>query len=326
MYIKNIKNSFLIWPVFLLAFSACKKNTSYTEETDSKANAAIFVAKANTGLQNLNIFPYSDDARTFKFNAQYGALGLPANPINVTFEVDSRAFDSLNVIRKNNGLALYEKFPADAYTLDNLNVSIPQGDVSSNFVTLKYFSRKFDSAKDYLLPISIKNASGYFINPTVKTILIVAPKLAETLASKTGWTATADTEELTGEGAVNGRAGAAIDGDISTYWHSMWSGSEPPYPHWLIIDMKKENFVTRVDLAPRQNNSNGFIRFDLEGSTDNTNWVSLGKNLTMDPVVKTFQRYPITPASYRYIRITMLEARTAAAKSTHLAEVNVYKY
>lgn len=326
MNIKNISYLSII-AATLIAAAGCKKNTSYEEETDSKDKIQIFVAKANVGLQNLNIFPYTDDARTFKFNAQFGGLGLPKNPINVTFEIDNKAFDSLNVIRKNNGSALYERFPADSYSIDKLTVTIPQGGVSSDFVSLKYFSKKFDPTKDYLLPISVKNASGYLINPTVKTAFIVAPKLTAVLASKTGWSATADTEELTGEGAVNGRAAAAVDGDVNTYWHSSWSLAEPPFPHWINVDMKTAIYVTRVDLAPRQNNNNGFTKFDLDASLDGTTWVSQGKNLSMDPVVKSYQSYQLsTPALYRYIKITMLNAASSTTKSTHLAEVNVYRY
>ncbi|WP_293312606.1 discoidin domain-containing protein [Pedobacter sp. UBA5917] len=325
MYIKNIKGV-AITAALLIAFAACKKNTSYEEQTDSKEKTQIFVAKANVGLQNLNIFPYAEEARTFRFNAQFGGLGLPKNPIGITFEIDNRAFDSLNVIRKNNGLALYEKFPADAYSFDNLNVTIPQGEVSSNFVSLKYFSRKFDPAKDYLLPVSVKNASGYLINPGVKTVLIVAPKLTAILASKVGWTATADTEELAGEGAVNGRAAASIDGDVNTFWHSSWSVSEPPFPHWINIDMKTAIYVTRIDLAVRQNYTNGFRKFNIEASNDGTTWETIGANLVMDPAIKAFQSYPVTPGFRRYIKITMTEGYTGSTPSTSLAEINVYRY
>jgi len=325
MFNKNISFWAFAFAVVFIS-SSCKKNTSFLDETDSKTGAQIYVSKANAGLQNLTIFPYTDDVRTFKFNAQFGALGLPANQINVSFEVDSKAFDSLNVIRRNSGLALYEKFPTDAYTLDALSVNIPKGEVSSNYITLQYLSKKFDPLKDYLLPVSIKSASGYTINPTVKTVFIVAPKLIAVNASKTGWTATASSEELVGEGTANGAVNFVIDGNIATFWHSKWQAPAPVFPHWINVDMKSEIFVTKIELVARQNNNAGFTVFNLEASKDGVTWNTLGTNLTFDPMVKTGQSYSITPAYWRYIKVTAIQAATASNTSTHLAEINIYRY
>jgi hypothetical protein len=81
-------------------------------------------------------------------------------------------------------------------------------------------------------------------------------------------------------------------------------------------------------MAPRQNNSNGFILFNLEGSLNGTTWTMLGNNLVFDPTKRdgTFQEYPITPVSVQYIRITMLQSRVPTERSTHLGEINVYRY
>ncbi|PST82000.1 hypothetical protein C7T94_17595 [Pedobacter yulinensis] len=319
--------SILSWgAAALFLFAACEKDEPYNEETDSKDNALVFAAKSNKGLQNLTIFPFADTARTFTFGASIGMLGKPASPIPVTFAEDARAFDSLNRQRLSSGQVPYERFPADAYSIDKLNVTIPQGGQTSDLITVKYFSKKFDSQKDYLLPLSITSASGYVINPSVKTVMIVAPRLSERLASKTGWTATASSEELAGEGLVNGRASAVIDGDVNTFWHSRYLGAEPTYPHWINIDMKNEIYVTRVDLAPRQNNGNGSVRFNVEGSKDGTTWTTLGSNLTFNPANTSFQAYPVTPGFQRYIRVTLLEPRNAGTRNTHLGEVNIYRY
>ncbi|WP_129716704.1 discoidin domain-containing protein [Pedobacter sp. SYP-B3415] len=311
----------------LLLLTACEKNERYTEETGSRANALVFAARANKGVHNLAIFPYADTARTFRFAAAVGMVGLPAEPIQVTFAEDVRAFDSLNRQRLAAGQEPYERFPADAFSFDRLTVTIPRGGQTSDMVTLSYFAKKFDSDKDYLMPVSITSAAGYAINPTVRTVIIIAPRLSERLASKTGWLATANSEELEGEGATNGRAAAAIDGDVNTFWHSVYtSEGEPPYPHWISIDMKETIYVTRIDLAPRQDNPDGFGRFDMEGSTDGTTWITLAENLRFDPTNKAFQKFQIPPAFYRHIRIRMLEPFNEESRSTHLGEINVYRY
>ncbi len=146
-------------------------------------------------------------------------------------------------------------------------------------------------------------------------------------ADKTGWTVTASSEELTGEGAVNGRAATVVDGNIATYWNSQYTGGSVPYPHWLIIDMKKPNRSVTVDLTARQNNANGMTKFKVEGSADGTNWTNIGitatnttGELTFVPATKSVQSFPVSSATaYQYIRITAL---AGAAVTTHLAEVD----
>lgn len=304
-------------------FFGCKQNNLFDEETDSKNGAQVFLAKANRGLQELQIFPFTDDARSISFGVGFGAVGLPASPIRVKVAIDDRAFDSINVIRGNSALPLYQKFPTDAYNIDRTDLTIPKGEVSSELVNVKYFSKKFDTEKDYLLPISITDVSGYSINPTVKTILIVVPKLVDRAATRGKWKVTASTEELSGEGATNGHVAAVIDGDINTFWHSSWSTQEPPFPHWLAFDMIDSTYVTKIALTPRQNNSNGFTKFKLEASVDGTTWTVIGDNLVFNPALKQAQEYPVEHNWYKHIKLTMLEGKQ---KSTHLAEFAVYTY
>lgn len=310
-------------------FTACKKDVPYAELTDSKENAVVYVQQALIAPQELTVFPFIDAARTFKFNAGFGAVGRPSSNISVKFEVDNAAFDSVNLVRQAAGQPLYIKFPADAYTVDGMEAAIPAGELTSNSITVSYFSKKFDPAKDYLLTMSIKDASGYRVNGKLKTVFLVVSKLAGKViptAAKALWDITASSEELVGEGAVNGRARAAIDGDINTFWHSNWAGAAPSFPHWLNIDMKQLYFIDKIALHPRNNNNNGFTRFDLEGSVDGTAWISFGANLVFDPTNRSFQEFPITPTEIRYIRITALQGANPANKSTHLGEINVYKY
>ena len=151
--------------------------------------------------------------------------------------------------------------------------------------------------------------------------VVFSDKSTAAIADRTGWTITASSEELSGEGEVNGRAAAVLDGDINTFWHSQWEGAEPPYPHWLLVDMKKPLKVISVDLTARQNNGNGMTKFMLEGSTDGNSWTKLGE-FTFVPATKSSQSYPVSSASpYQFIKLTMLEG---LINSTHLAEFEVF--
>lgn len=311
---------FLMAPAMLMLVACEKSIPAYEALTDAKEGARVFVARANNGLQNLTIFPYTEE-RIFRFNAGFGAVGLPASDIPVTFTEDSRVFDSLNVIRSNNGLELYERFPKSAYNIDALSLTIPKGGLSSDFATLTYRPNEFNSAKDYLLALSITDASGYAITPSAKSLLIVAPKLESRRANTAGWVASASTEQPTGENT--GKASAVLDGDLNTIWHARYTAPRSSYPHWLSFDMLIARYVTKISMAPRQNNANGFTKFKLEGSLDGTTWFSLGENLTFNPGNIGYQDYPIEEQYLRNIRITMLEG---LQDLSFLAEFAVYAY
>ncbi len=66
------------------------------------------------------------------------------------------------------------------------------------------------------------------------------------------WTvAGVSSEENVGEaaGATN-----AIDGQISNFWHSQWQGAQPAHPHWITLDLGREEIVTGFIYVPRQGN------------------------------------------------------------------------
>lgn len=321
--------SLLCAVAFGALLTGCAKEETYNQKSDSIENAVVYVQQATTFPQELTTFPFIDDARTFKFNAGFGAVGYASKDITVKFEIDNAAFDSINLVRQAAGLPLYLRFPADAYTIDALETIIPSGSLTSGTISVHYFSKKFDPLLNYLLPISIKDASGYSVNAKLKTVFVVVSKLqgkAVPANVKTTWAITSSGEEPAE--APNGYATKVIDGDLSTFWHSPWAGSSPPFPHWLQIDMKQQYYVDKIGLAPRQNNGNGFVSFRLEASNDGAAWTLLGDNLVFDPNKRdgTFQDYGITPASWQHIRITMLQPRVAGNTSTHLGEINVYKY
>jgi beta-galactosidase len=64
------------------------------------------------------------------------------------------------------------------------------------------------------------------------------------------WTvAGVSSEENIGEaaGATN-----AIDGQISNFWHTRWQGAQPAHPHWITLDLGRQETVTGFIYVPRQ--------------------------------------------------------------------------
>lgn len=143
-------------------------------------------------------------------------------------------------------------------------------------------------------------------------------------ADKTSWTATADSE--TPDGWENtGKASATIDGKPATYWHTDYS-TIVPYPHWVLIDMKKELQLVSVDIANRQAatpNKSGMKTFRLEGSTDGNSFTSLGE--FQFAITNDVQSFPVSSDNgWRYLKVTALAPQVAGTNHTFLAEIDVY--
>ena len=309
-----MKKRYLFYTTLLLVFGlySCEKDTpSYEELTDSKTGALVYSAKAVNGIQKLKTFSFVDDVflpqGTVSFNAAIGSLGLPASNIDVTFSINNKVLDSINVIRQINGQKLYKPFPQDSYTISDLNLSIPKGQAYSNTATLVYNPEKFAKDSDYLIAFSIVDASGYAINGKVKTVIYAVSEVIGGPSSllKTNWEVIDfSSQEIAGEG-TNGFASRIIDGSISTYWHSCWSTctvAQNTWPHRITVDMKTANKVHGFEIVGRQGGSRHAKDIELMVSNDNVNWKSVA-NVTLQNV-STPQQVPfLKMETMRYFKI-----------------------
>lgn len=96
--------------------------------------------------------------------------------------------------------------------------------------------------------------------------------------SKTKWSIKSfSSQEISGEGTINGRAACIIDGDINTFWHSNWTGaggSTGTLPYEIQIDLGDSVSITGVKIWPRQHTSAGgkVLAYQLYVSADGTTW------------------------------------------------------
>jgi beta-galactosidase len=66
---------------------------------------------------------------------------------------------------------------------------------------------------------------------------------------QTNWSiAYVDSEETSGE---DGSASNAIDGQAASFWHTAWSAEQPPFPHYLVIDLGSSQTVAAIRYTPR---------------------------------------------------------------------------
>lgn len=166
--------------------------------------------------------------------------------------------------------------------------------------------------------IFVANLAGMQSEPKVFTLT----PYEERLFDKSGWEIIDfSSEEAVGEGSGNGKAAHAIDGNISSFWHSQWYGAAPPYPHYFTVDMKEVKTVSNVELFRRQGNSTGMSKFRLEGSVDNETWVSYGE-FDFNRTINNGQKYRLAEnPQIRYIRMVAIEG---PSNYTHLGEMHVY--
>ncbi|MGO3807461.1 MAG: discoidin domain-containing protein, partial [Sphingobacterium sp.] len=299
----NIKR--LLFSIGLLTVTAlyigCKEDTPlYEEATDSTDQVWLSIQRAADGPAELSIFPVGEEDRTETFSVNYGGLGVPASDITVSYQADQVLFDSLNRLQEIRGEEPYEMFPEGSYSLDKTTSVILAGKTQSDIVTMSYKPELFDISKQYLLVISAQNANGYSFHSSGQTIIYTA-EATQKVHAKDAWTATASGVEPA-EGPDNGMAGAVIDGDANTFWHSPWKDSSPQFPHWLEIDLGGDLYIVEIGLTRRQGDSNGFKTFDIEGSTDGTTWSVLVENGVMDREALDMQVFGIEPQYLKKIR------------------------
>ncbi|MDO5737237.1 MAG: family 20 glycosylhydrolase, partial [Propionibacteriaceae bacterium] len=83
----------------------------------------------------------------------------------------------------------------------------------------------------------------------------------------------ADSQQLTGEPAPSGPFAAAFDGNPNTYWHTAWSPSSTPYPHWVTMDAGESKNLCSLNYLPRQNSPNGRVKgYNVYVSDNGTDW------------------------------------------------------
>lgn len=138
---------------------------------------------------------------------------------------------------------------------------------------------------------------------------------------RTGWTASADSEELISE---NSPASNAIDGDRNTLWHTKYNGGVvAPLPHWFQIDAGKQITVEGFSYLPRGSPGNGRIgTFNIQVSNDGSTWTQVASGMwvdTEDEKISLFQ------ATARYFRINALSEAGNRGQWTTAKEINLVR-
>lgn len=84
-------------------------------------------------------------------------------------------------------------------------------------------------------------------------------------------------QQAQGEPEGSGVATAAVDGDVTTYWHTQWDPTEAQYPHDITLQVAKAGVascqLSEFEYTARQDAANGRIKgYQVFVSTDGRNW------------------------------------------------------
>lgn len=184
-------------------------------------------------------------------------------------QVNPDAAEIANLTQQINDRVVNVKYkPADYSKLDALLAAIPS-DLS---VYTDESVAVLTSARDSIqrdLPVSMQDTVDAYEKTLAEAIEGLELKSSDDNFAQ-GVTATACSEEKTGETAPNGPAAAAIDGDESTFWHTQWSSpADNDMPHWFNVKLAAPAKVSGMVYVPRTGSSNGRLtKYHVEVSTD----------------------------------------------------------
>lgn len=184
-------------------------------------------------------------------------------------QVNPDAAEIANLTQQINDRVANVKYkPADYSKLDALLAAIPS-DLS---VYTDESVAALTSARDSIqrdLPVSMQDTVDAYTKTLTGAIEGLELKSADNNFAQSV-TATACSEEKTGETAPNGPAAAAVDGDESSFWHSQWSApADNDMPHWFNVKLAAPAKMSGMVYVPRTGSSNGRLtKYHVEVSTD----------------------------------------------------------
>lgn len=298
------------------------KASSRTDSVNADMNR-LFLQITDVIMPSVGfILPTEDDTEEH----QYGAVPKIEKEIELCLDTDNKwaitcgigtnadYIDAYNEANKT----VFKMLPAGSYTLPE-SANLAEGTTS---VKLKASidGTKIDGPGDYMLPVAITTTSRFQISATTNVYPIKIRVVGNEL-DRSGWTATADSEEQTGENS-NGKAQLALDGDLGTYWHSIWKtgNGTKVLPYEIIIDTKAEHTFSQFGMIQRN-----FSYMDTKGgeiytSPDNSTWTKVGDFTLQQTMDK--QIFSVVSSKGRYVKIRI----TSSYRDQNCSLTEIYAF
>ena len=187
-----------------------------------------------------------------------------------------------------------------------------EGDATSNLANPAY---TYADKGSYQVAYKAVGITGEEVAVT-KTI----PVLNIGKLSNVGWTIK-EYSSYSPESPGDGRPEGAIDGNLSTYWHSQWSEPIPAWPHWFVVDMGETHVISSFVCYRRQGDNRGQTKNRFWTSMDGVNWNDQGE-FDFNPDTNDGQTFPMN--NYPTAKYFKYEATQGPNAWAFLAEIEVY--
>lgn len=176
------------------------------------------------------------------------------------------------------------------------------------------------SERRYVGPVRNDSATALHVvvrgarHPDLAASLPVQPWV-----DRTGWRIVAcDSQQVDIE-----PASAILDGRLDTWWHSRWTPTVDPLPHWIVVDLARSQTLRGLLLTQRQNMVNGRIAdYEIYLSDDGHHWGSPVVSGRLRNITAPQRVLFARPLSARYVRLVALSEH-AGQPFTSLAEFSV---
>lgn len=147
---------------------------------------------------------------------------------------------------------------------------------------------------------------------------LTVEKTLDRWINKAGWKIFSYSSQAEGEPARY-----AIDGNISTIWHTPYGADEPKHPHEIAVDMGKVYTLSAFTYTGRQDGDNGRIReYTLYLSKDGKTWTEAAKGQFQN--MADAQMVPLTShPTARYLKLVAHSAINRRQAWTTVAELGV---
>ncbi|MGX1510224.1 endo-alpha-N-acetylgalactosaminidase family protein [Streptomyces collinus] len=135
-------------------------------------------------------------------------------------------------------------------------------------------------------------------------------------------TATADSENGS-SGAAEGPVSNVLDGDAGTIWHTDYTASQAPYPHWVTLELGGAADIDGFGYLGRQSGGrNGRVAgYEVAVSDDGEDWTTVARGTLKDD--PRTQRVSFDRVRASYVRFTALDALNGQPYAA-AAEMRVY--
>lgn len=192
------------------------------------------------------------------------------------------------------------------------------GTVKNGIVTIAYESNDGAFGREGFLTVKLGyhnlNLSVYQRSSGINHIEVENPISNESLS----WTATCSDEEVSDGGGVS----MIFNDDQTKFWHSGYSPSLAPLPHWIIVDLKTEMEINQVRLGWRKYGTRYYVSTkttEILVSTDGINFTPTGGVIVREATegglssdkYSPYSDCPFPAVKARYVKLNITESNSS---------------